>query len=150
MSYSRWSTSTWYTFWSASSPNGLFDKDEQVFEICDAPESYYVTYKRIKHDPDVVIEDVRWFFSQDRPGKIFDGVDPETKKFVYVDWVYPAKNPTDEELEELKGYMLEFVKDMDEHFRPLTWFKFEVWYPVRNRVFRWWNKQRKKGVDQSI
>lgn len=143
MSYSRWSNSVWYTFWSSSSPKGLFSKKDQVFEICDS-HSYFITYREIVQDVDKVLQQVKEFYSVDRPGKIFDGIDEQTGSFNYIDWVYPAKNPTDEELAELKEYLLEFVADMDEHFKPLNWFKFEVYYSIRNKIVWWWRDLKKK------
>ena len=87
-----------------------------------------------------MLSDVKLFYSEDRPGKIFDGVDPESNKLKYVDWVYPAKNPTDEEMEELKGYMLTFVQDVDEHYKPITYFKHTYYYPIHNKIVRWYRK----------
>jgi hypothetical protein len=142
MAYSRFSNSVWYTFWTATSPRGIFKKKDQLFEICDA-HSYYVTYREIVKDIDQVLSDVKKFYSEDRPGKIFDHVDAETNKFVYVDWVYPAKNPTNEELEELRGYMLAFVQDVDEHFMPLNYAKYEWYYPVRNELVKWMSSAKK-------
>ena len=133
MSYSRFGTSIWYTFRTASSPKGLFKKKDQLFEICDS-HSYYVSYREIVEDLDKVLREVKQFYSEDRPGVIFDGVDPESNELRYVDWVYPAKNPTDEEMEELKGYMLEFVQDVDQHYKPLTYAKYEWYYPIRNKI----------------
>jgi hypothetical protein len=141
MSYSRFGTSIWYTFWTSKSPDGFFSKGEQLFEICDS-HSYYVSYKEVVEDIDRVLSDVKLFYSEDRPGKIFDHVDSETNALTYIDWVYPAKNPTDEEMEELKGYMLTFVQDVDEHYKPINYFKYTYYYPIRNKIVRWYHKLR--------
>ncbi len=143
MSYSRWSHSVWYTYWSSSSPGGFFSKKDQIFEICDS-HSYFITYREIVQDVDKVLQQVKEFYSVDRPGSIFDHVDPETKELRYIDWIYPAKNPTDEELAELKEYLLMFVADMDNYFKPLNWLKYEVYYPIRNKI-AWWYRGFKKN-----
>ena len=143
MSYSRWSNSVWYTFWSSSSPKGLFSKEDQIFEICDS-HSYFITYREIVQDVDKVLQQVKEFYGVDRPGQIFDGIDEETGLFKYTDWVYPAKNPTDDELAELREYLLEFVADMDNYFKPLNWLKYEVYYPIRNKILWWYRGLKKK------
>lgn len=137
MSYSRWSNSTWYTFWSAGSPEGFNKKQEQIFEICDFP-SYSVTYKQIKDDIDKVIHDVNEFYSKEHEGEIFDGI--KDGKVTYEPTVWPPKNPSDEELQELKEYMLQFVKDIDYHFKPLVYLKYEYYYPIRNKLYKLFKK----------
>jgi len=137
MSYSRFLNSTWYTFWSSESPDGLNEKQEQIFEICDFP-SYSVTYKQIKDDVDKVIHDVNEFYSKEHNGQIFDRI--ENGKFVYEPYVWGPKNPSDEELQELKEYMLEFIKDVDYHFKPLVYLKHKYYYPIRNKIFKLFKK----------
>lgn len=125
MSYSRWGNSTWYTFWTSSSPGGFFRKKEQIFEICDIP-SYLVTYREIVEDVDGVIARVKEFYSKPHEGSIFSGRNEETGKLEFEPCTWEAKNPSDEELEELKGYMLKFVEDVDEYYTPLNWIKKNV------------------------
>ncbi len=125
MSYSRWGNSTWYTFWTSSSPDGFFRKKEQIFEICDIP-SYLVTYREIVEDVDGVIARVKEAYSKPHEGSIFSGRNEETGKLEFEPCTWEAKNPSDEELEELKGYMLKFVEDVDEYYTPLNWIKKNV------------------------
>jgi hypothetical protein len=132
MSYSRFSNSVWYTFWTSGSPKGINKKKEQIFEICDFP-SYNVTYQQIVDDVDKVIYEVNEFYSKEHNGQIFDGI--EDGKFKYVPHVWGPKNPSDEELQELKEYMLEFAKDVDEHFKLFNYIKYEVYYPIKNKIY---------------
>lgn len=120
MSYSRWSNSIWYTFWVYSGKTYKFKlpkqkfKDEQILEICDFP-SYLMSYGDIKSKGiDTIINDVKEYYSKEHPGRFFDGVIDGV--ITFKDGVYDPKNPSDEELNELKGYINEFVKDVDEHF----------------------------------
>jgi hypothetical protein len=138
MSYSRFSNSTWYTFWSSVSPKGFNKKQEQVFEICDFP-SYSVTYKQIKDNIDKVILDVNEFYSKEHSGQMFDGID-ENRKFIYKPHVWGPRNPSEDELDELKEYMLQFVEDVDYHFKPLVYLKYEYYYPIRNKLYKLFKK----------
>lgn len=140
MSYSRWSNSTWYTFWTSTSPKGFLAKKQQVFEICDFP-SYFVTYQEIVDDVDDVIAKVKEFYNQPHENPMLLGWDKETGKPIYDEPVsMEAKNPTDEELEELKGYMLNFVKDIDHFYTPWTYFKYAVYYHYRSKLHRTYRK----------
>jgi hypothetical protein len=152
MSYSRWSNSIWYTFWTAfgatpteySLPSRKL-KESQVFEICDFP-SYFITYKDAKDNLDEILKDIKEYYSKDHPGKMFkdmvDGVP------VYEDVVWPAKNPTDEEMEELRGYILQFIDDVDEQFMPSKWFMYQWYYPFRNKII-WGIRDLKKKWKKS-
>ena len=139
MSYSRWSNSIWYTFWTSfgalpteyTLPSKKL-KEKQVFEICDFP-CYFITYKDLKERlMDDILKEIKEYYSKDHPGKMFkdmvDGVP------VYEDGVWPAKNPTDEQMEELRGYLLQFKDDVDNHFMPRRWFMYEWYYPFRNKI----------------
>jgi hypothetical protein len=134
MSYSRFSNSVWYTFWNSSSPKGINKKKEQIFEICDFP-SYYVTYQQIVDDVDKVIYEVNEYYNKEHNGQIFDGIG-EDGKFKYIPHVWGPKNISKEELQELKEYMLQFVNDVDEHFKFFNYIKYEVYYPIRNLIYR--------------
>jgi len=129
MAYSRWSNSIWYTFWVALDMKYKLPtqslKDEQLFEICDFP-SYYVSYGSIKlKGIDGVLKEVKTFYSQNHSGTIFDGfVDG---KITYKETIFEAKNHSDEEIEELRDYLKEFIEDVDKHFKWKNFF-YSEWY----------------------
>jgi hypothetical protein len=129
MAYSRWGNSVWYSFWVASDMKYKFPiqslKDEQLFEICDFP-SYYVSYGSLKlKGIDEVLKDIKAFYSQNHPGTIFDKfVDG---KITYKETIFEAKNHSDEEIEELRNYLKEFIEDVDKHFKWKNFFYCE-WY----------------------
>ena len=57
MSYSRWGSSVWYTYWCAHGGASADDKrDEQLFDICTVK---MFTYKELKDDIDGCIDKVR-------------------------------------------------------------------------------------------
>lgn len=114
MSYSRWSNSIWYTFWTTASPNNK--RIDQLFEICDFPQLLF-TYSQLTEDLDKCISEVKEFYSKEHPGKILSDFkrDEEGKlETVYKDTIYKAKNPTDEQLEELRKYFKRFIRDVQE------------------------------------
>lgn len=136
MSYSRWSNSCWYTFW-ASYGNEDYSlptkkrKRSQVFEICGIP-SYYITYGDLQDKKiEVIIQEVKEFFLQEHNINLLDSFDNgvATYKETKIDpYVY-----TQDELEELKGYLESFDKDVNEHFKWSTFFYYEWWLPIRNK-----------------
>ena len=69
MSYSRWSTSVWYTFWTWSGSDEFTfptqsRKNKQTFEICDLM-SYYVTYGELDDiGVDNAIKEIKSFYSK--------------------------------------------------------------------------------------
>lgn len=89
MSYSRWGSSVWYTYWCAHGGASADDdkRDEQLFDICTVK---MFTYKELKDDIDGCIDKVR---------EIHDG-----------------KKVTPEEYKELKGYMESFMTDIEKEF----------------------------------
>jgi hypothetical protein len=94
MSYSRWLDSAWYTFW-ACYYNGP-EKDKQLFEIC--PYATF-TYREIKDDIDGCIKKLkRMMIEQHQKQSIF-AAHPD--RFSEAEW------------EELKGYMQEFINDVE-------------------------------------
>ena len=95
MSYSRWGHSKWYTFWSVG-PSGQAanTKRSQLFDICGV---HAFTYGELVDDIDKCIKCIHDIIN-----------DPDEQ----VDMFIPG-SVTDEELEELKGYMLEFIQDVD-------------------------------------
>ena len=141
MAYSRFcSTSTWYTFWRSCEENCDFKfpskrlKYEQCFEICDFP-SYNIYYYEIKiYGIDKIIKNVEEFYSKSHNINKFKDFSKENKKPIYEKTTYNPKNPTKEELQELKGYILEWVKDVDDHFKFKTFFLYNWYYPIRNKI----------------
>lgn len=137
MSYSRWSNSTWYTFWSAFTseeykwPSKKL-KNSQVFEICDLP-SYRFTYGELQ-DLGIyaILKKIKKFYSKQHSIEMFkkwkDG------KAVYRKKIVKAKNPTEEEMLELVRYIREWEKDVEEHFKFWTFIRYEWWYPIRNKI----------------
>jgi len=124
MSYSRWGTSVWYTFWSSNKETEKFFnlpteklKRSQIFEICDFP-SYRLTYGELK-DKGLfqVMTDIENFYSIK-----YDNTDYEIE--------LSPKNPTDDELYELMGYILKWEDEMDNHFKVKNFIMDEWVYPI--------------------
>jgi hypothetical protein len=145
MSYSRWFDSTWYTFWAADGVSPYFKlptkklKNRQTFQICDAP-TFTLTYGELEEEGmQSVLLKVKRLYSKEYEGKLLAGW--EDDEAVHEDYVYPAKNPSDEELRELMGYIRKWQADVDEHFGFWT-FIYHNWYiPLRNKItwrFRKW------------
>ena len=137
MAYSRFSTSTWYTFWFASEMEFKLPtkklKNNQEFEICDFP-SYHITYGELKSkDWRVILKDIKRFYKRPHQGKSFLDIDIDGNP-IYKQTTYPAKNPTAKELNELVDYFKAFVKDVDDHFKFWTFVRFEWYYPIRNKI----------------
>jgi len=53
MSYSRWSNSTWYTYYACSES---VERDTQIFQVCDVKGFYY---KELKSDLDGCIQQIK-------------------------------------------------------------------------------------------
>lgn len=90
MAYSRWTDSFWYTFWAVAEHGVVEDRDNAVFEVM--PHSRFAA-KDLRENQDRCVEEV----------------------------VYRccSRNlqPTEADIEELRGYMNEFLEDVDkEHF----------------------------------
>jgi len=86
MSYSRWSNSRWYTFWCCS---GSKKRADQLFDVdC----SVQFTYADLKNDLEACMAKVRRY---------------EQKK------IKADKRGTPEEHEELRGYMRQFMADVE-------------------------------------
>jgi hypothetical protein len=137
MSYSRWSTSTWYTYW-AYYESMVFKfptrelKEKQVFEICDFP-SMSITYGQIKREG--VYETlmlVKKFYDESHEGHIL--TDFKDGEALYTETEWNPKRPTAEDLDELKTYLEAFVKDIDEHFKWYNFFKYEWLYEIRQKI----------------
>lgn len=134
MSYSRWSSmSVWYTFWSAvSETETTFKlptqklKHKQTFEICDFP-SYYITYGDIKEKGlTQILREVEEFYTKG------NGAQESTQHGLVLN---ANKNPTKAQMSELRSYLQSFVKDVDEHFSWKNFFKYEWYYPIRNKIY---------------
>lgn len=89
MSYSRWLESYWYTFWCVHPYGSVEDRENAIFEVCDWWFSLQLTAADIRADVNACVEKAR--------------AACHTKPI----------RPTDEDLSELRGYMLEFVADVD-------------------------------------
>jgi hypothetical protein len=100
MAYSRWLTSRWYTFWSWTPSE---EPDDQIFQICEFGGGIGFTYKEIKEDIDDCLKRVIEHLKEPKDTKIFNS---EIIRFV-------GPLPTDSEVEELKGYMREFLIDVE-------------------------------------
>lgn len=128
MAYSRWSKdSVWYCFWSATFGTDCEFKlptkklkDLQVFEICDDP-SMYITYGELKKDFKGIVKEIEKFYTNGHP-----------------------KAPTFQQMTEMRGYLLRFIWDVDEHFRWKTFFLYEWYYPIRNKIYWKWKNLIKK------
>ena len=113
MAYSRFSNSIWYTFW-CDHPTESNKREDQLFEICDFP-SMYFTFKQLSDNLNGCIDSVKEFYSKEHEGKFLtDFVMREdgSSEPVYTDTIYEAKNPTQEQLDELRRYMQTFIKDV--------------------------------------
>jgi hypothetical protein len=133
MSYSRFGSSVWYTFWSEyvsmhfKLPTKKL-KDQQVFEICDFP-SYYISYGDIKtKGVSSIIKEVKEFYDREHISNSswFDKT------------ILSAKNPTIKELQELETYLYQFINDIDAHFNWNIFFYYEWYIPFRNNIRWWW------------
>lgn len=140
MSYSRWSDSVWYTYYTAFSPPCEFRlptkklKGEQLFEICDFP-SYFISYEDIIDlGVDVVLQNVNVFYSKGHDGKNLKEVNVYNDGFIYEKITYPPKNPTNEELEELRTYIEMFKEDVDNDFKLMNFIRNNWYFPLRSKV----------------
>ena len=113
MAYSRWSNSRWYTYWEQCDTTQFkFPtqklKNCQIFKIADLPETK-ITY-----------------------GELYE-------KGIYnvlqeVKDAYSGEDITNEQMFELKQYILQFMIDIEKHFKWYTFFRYEWYYPIRNKI----------------
>ncbi len=87
MAYSRWSNSYWYTFWTFSDSEL---KENQIFDVCTLR---VFSYKELTTNINNCLLAVRESVEQEIKEKLDDTV-----------------------YEELKGYMKEFIKDVDKEY----------------------------------
>jgi hypothetical protein len=114
MSYSRWSSSIWYTFWSFSSPNNIYKKD-QIFEICDF-DGIQFTYSEIKEDIDACLEEVKLHYSLEQEIIVNENYSVDSFGDLVFSEKKIKKKPIklrESQLEELREYMLNFIDDVD-------------------------------------
>ena len=95
MSYSRWSNSTWYTYWHCGEEKDRHVMDKQLFDVCGV---MMFTYKELAEDLDGCIARLKHHI---------ENHDKEARENMFC-----MDSVTDEELEELKGYMKEFMEDV--------------------------------------
>lgn len=113
MSYSRWLTSRWYTFWTSYTPKSNRPND-QVFEICELGPGLQFTYAQLKSDIDDCLEQVKEHYSKAHEGKIL--TDWNDGGPVYEPTVFGPNIVSKAELEELRAYMLAFMKEIKEKY----------------------------------
>ena len=95
MSYSRWSNSSWYTFWCSSNAT---KREEEIFSICSIREFSYRDF--VEEGIDFCIEELKKSIEEsNKKNKMFSG------------GIY-----TDKDYEELKEYMQMFVDDVKNHY----------------------------------
>jgi hypothetical protein len=138
MSYSRWSTSVWYTFWAATTDlkykwptNEL--KRSQVFEICDMP-SFRLTYGELQDKGMYsVLEEIKAFYNKDHSGRYLLGFVDGVATYEHTNYV--AKEPNAKEILELIEYIRRWEVDVEEHFKFRNFIKYEWYYPLKNKCY---------------
>lgn len=145
MSYSRWNTSTWYTYWSGDSPSCEFKlptrklRYSQIFEICGIPD-YQITYGDLMtKDLRTILDQVKSYFLQ--PCKREMLVDIRDGEWIYEEREIPGTRYTEQEMVELMGYLNKFVKDVHDSFELKTFFRTNWWIPLRSKIRRLFNKK---------
>lgn len=120
MAYSRWSNSRWYTYWLATEDKR---KNKQKFEICDTLRNLRFTYKELKKDIEKCLDYVCKLYGESWTGEMLDLDDDASFDFKRIsEWKYKSQtfepDPVSQaERDELKGYMLQFLKDVDNEFK---------------------------------
>lgn len=89
MAYSRWLGSRWYTYWRVQPQGSVETRDNAIFEVCGV-ESF--TAAALREDIDKCLEATRFACGASEVA---------------------SEPPTDEEMEELRSYMLAFLEDVD-------------------------------------
>lgn len=93
MSYSRWGSSYWYTFWCSHDGGAAEDRNNALFEVCGVGT---FTAEQIREDIDSCV-----------------AIAEENCKKC-------TTKPSPEDMKELREYMLEFVSDIDEQYAAAT------------------------------
>jgi hypothetical protein len=74
-------------------------------------------------------------------GKIWDDI----RLFYWTDTEeFKAKKPSETEMRELMTYIMNWEKDVNEHFKLFNFVKYEWYYPLRNKILRLWKKMINK------
>lgn len=113
MSYSRWGSSKWYTFWSASSGNS---KEDQRFQIMiDLGRSISFTYKELKEDRGYCVITVIDICKNPKEYKYLKNIieGGEELEFEYEESGCEPDPATEEEIAELEVYMDQFIRDIE-------------------------------------
>lgn len=139
MAYSRFTGSHWYTYWEVMDDSEFTfptvkRKNSETFRIRNFPAVSF-TYAELVADIDACLLHVGNFYSKPQEGSMLKFND-ETGYVEPELITYPADPATEEELQELKGYMQEFISDVDSHYEWRQYFRFEWWLPIRNAVAR--------------
>jgi hypothetical protein len=87
VSYSRWGNSRWYTFWCVAQGDVVENRDNARFEICGEKPDIWFAAAQLREDMDACIRKVAG-----------------------------AVECTPAELEELRGYMRDFLEDVDRRY----------------------------------
>ena len=114
MSYSRWSTSFWYTY---RTDEGTDAKEDQHFQICDVTRSQSFSYPELKKDIDECLDRVKVEWMQEKEHKLLSNTVRDEKgrlKFEYNDITVKPVILEQHLLDELKGYMLQFIEACEE------------------------------------
>jgi len=90
MSYSRWGSSQWYTYWCTAGEGVKENRDNAIFEIC-MVKSF--TAKQLREGMDKCISEVKYIEDKNRNHCV-----------------------SDKGLEELRGYMLDFLEDVNKEY----------------------------------
>lgn len=149
MSYSRWSNSRWYTFYTSF---GGDTKKSQAFEVMiDFARSRIFTYDELNRDIDGCLTDIknlcanpvgykspREILTEDfksRETTIFD-------RITYVDEMSEPDPATEEELQELRVYMENFIADVEWDYSMLGKIIEFLIAETRIKKFGWWLKNK--------
>lgn len=95
MSYSRWSNSRWYTYWHAT--ESQFAEDQVLSVDCD----FLFSYLELKYNIEGCLKQVSERFSGYRKQQGQKKIRGQKRRKI-------------KDLAELKGYMLEFVQDVED------------------------------------
>lgn len=145
MVYSRLIDSVWYTFWAVSARSKEFKlptatlKGAQIFQIYDTP-SLEIKYSDIKlYGIDQILEMINVFYSKQHDRSKIEW-DIESAKPFYYQRIYPAKNPTRDDIEELRKYLLMFIQEVDQQFKWNNFFKHYWIVPIKYKIKKIFSK----------
>lgn len=111
MAYSRWGSSYWYTYWAASP---VLDRDNQLFAICDVGHPLEFKYSDLKTDLQGCLQRVKEEYAREQEVEILkDALDVSKGSEIVT---VKAVELDDKLLNELREYMEQFLKDVEEIF----------------------------------